>query len=298
MKNGIPPNQISRRRFLKLCTAVAVTLGMGAAGASKVMAALTSSQRPPVIWLHMAECTGCSEALLRTTSPYVDDLIMDVISLEYHETLMAASGWAVENALYAAVERFDGEFFCVVEGSIPTAQGGIYGMVGGRTMLETAAEICPRSAGVIAMGTCASYGGLAAAAPNPTGAKGVSDALAGSLGVPVVNLPGCPPNPINLIATLADYLLQGSLPPRDSLGRPLFAYGTRVHSRCPYRDGPLEERCLEDYGCKGKVCYNNCPSVQFNDRSFPMKAGHPCIGCAQPNFWDTMTPFYQEEEDD
>jgi [NiFe] hydrogenase small subunit len=149
---------------------------------------------------------------------------------------------------------------------------------------------------VIALGTCASFGGLAAAAPNPTGAKGVNDALGSQLNVPVVNLSGCPPNPVNFVGTIADYLLNGRLPSLDSLGRPLFAYRNSVHSQCPYHE--RESRCLEDYGCKGKRCHNNCPTQKFNDgTSWPVQAGHPCIGCSEPGFWDTMTPFYVESDE-
>lgn len=144
----------------------------------------------------------------------------------------------------------------------------------------------------------ADYGGLAAAAPNPTGAKGLRDALPG-LSVPVVNEPGCPPNPVNVVAVIADYLMNGIMPQCDAHGRHLFAYGTLVHEQCP--NSPIRERhghCLEYDGCKGRECYNNCPSIQFNEETnFPMKAGHPCIGCSEPDFWDTMTPFYVKKRE-
>jgi [NiFe] hydrogenase small subunit len=171
-------------------------------------------------------------------------------------------------------------------------------MIGGRTMLSIANEICPQAKAILAIGTCASFGGLPAAQPNPTGAMGVKAALGQALRVPVVNIPGCPPNPVNFVGTIANYLLAGSLPPLDGLGRPLFAYRTRVHEQCPYREGPLHDtRCLEDQGCKGKRCNNNCPSVKFNvGINWPVEAGHPCIGCSEPSFWDTMTPFYREND--
>jgi [NiFe] hydrogenase small subunit len=286
--------EISRRSFLKFCGVVAGALGLGPGAAVDVARALTSSERPPVIWLHFAECTGCSEAILRTTGPFFDELIMNVISLEYHETLMAAAGQTVEEALTKAANDYKGKFFGVVEGAIPVAINGAYGMIGGKTMLSIAEEILPKAKAIISCGTCASYGGLPAASPNPTGAKGVSDALP-RLKVPIVNVPGCPPNPVNIVGVVADYLLNGRLPPLDSHGRPLFAYGRKVHDLCPYEDGKQEHRCLEHEGCKGERCHNNCPEIGFNEgMSFPMKAGHPCIGCSEPNFWDTMTPFYRE----
>jgi [NiFe] hydrogenase small subunit len=160
-------------------------------------------------------------------------------------------------------------------------------------MLSIAQEICPKAKAIIAIGNCASDGGLPAAAPNPTGAAGVQDALGSGLAVPVVNLPGCPPNPVNFVGVVANYLLQGTLPSLDADGRPTFAYGKEVHGQCPYRED--NARCLFEAGCKGKETFNNCPSIKLNDgTSFPMQVGHPCIGCSEPDFWDTMTPFYRK----
>lgn len=291
------PEKPSRREFLQFCTTVATAIGLGPAFGPKVYEALAAATRPPVIWLHFGECTGCSEAILRSTNPGLDDLILNSVSLEYHETLMAAAGAQAETVLADALQKYAGQFFCVVEGSIPTLNRGAYGSIGDSSMLSIAQQICPQAAGIIAAGTCSSYGGLAAAAPNPTGAKGIADALGANLNVPVINIPGCPPNPVSLVGTIASYLLKGQMPPLDSFGRPLFAYGTRVHERCPYRDD--DDRCLEDMGCRGKQTYNNCPTVKFNEGvSWCVLAGHPCIGCSEPNFWDRMTPFYVERDDE
>lgn len=291
----VNPKGVTRREFLKFCGVVAGALGLGPAFGPRIADALTRPNRPPVLWLHFSECTGCTEAVLRTAAPWFDELIMGTLSLDYHETLMAAAGDTVESILAKASAQYAGEFFCVVEGAVPTAENGIFGMIGGRTMLSIAREICPKAKAIIAAGTCAAYGGLPAAEPNPTGAKGIADALPG-LGVPVVNLPGCPPNPINFVGLLAAYLLEDELPRLDRFGRPVFAYGQKVHQTCPFR-GNRNGRCLENDGCKGKYTYNNCPAIQFNEgTSFPMKAGHPCIGCSEPGFWDRMTPFYQRPE--
>lgn len=299
---------VTRRDFMKFCSTVAAAIGLGPAFGPKIAEALTAESKPPVVWLHFAECTGCTEAALRsydtdTKNPNFADLILDTISLDYHETIMAGSGVLVSEGGNTTYQEdylskvISDPFICVVEGAIPTADGGIYGMVGGKTMLSIAQEICPQSLFIIAIGTCASYGGLPAAAPNLTGAKGVGDALGTGLNVPVVNIPGCPPNPVNFVGAVSYYLLNHQLPQLDNKGRPQFAYGKRVHDQCPYHeDGRYgEDRCLEDMGCKGKHCYNNCPSIQFNmGTSWPVAAGHPCIGCSEPNFWDTMTPFYRE----
>jgi [NiFe] hydrogenase small subunit len=284
---------ITRRSFLKFCGVVAGALGLEPVFGPKIFEAFAAGPRPSVLWLHFAECTGCTEAVLRTSSPGFADLIFDTISLDYHETLMAAAGSTVDGILTSTAESHRGQFFCVVEGAIPTADGGVYGMIGGRTMLSIAQEICPKAKAIIALGNCASYGGLPAAWPNPTGAMGVEGALGQGFAVPVVNLPGCPPNPVNFVGTLATYLLSGKLPDLDDDGRPKFAYAKEVHGQCPYREN--KSRCLFEGGCKGKKTRNNCPSVKFNDAtSFPMQAGHPCIGCSEPDFWDTMTPFYQK----
>ena len=285
-KNIPCPPGVSRRSFLKFCSAVAVTIGLGPTGMASVARALTGP-KPIVVWLNFSECTGCSESLLRMSSPTPDSLILDTISLEYHETLMAAAGLAATTHLNDVVTANAGNFFAVVEGSIPTANNGAYGTIGGETMLAIAQRVLPKAKAVIAYGTCSSFGGLAAAAPNPTGAKGVKDL--GILGsVPCVNVSGCPPNPYNLAGVIVNYLLKGTLPALDANGRPTFAYGKTVHSQCPRPHG-----CLEDFGCKGKGCYNNCPSIKFNGgTSFDIQANHHCIGCAEPKFWDVKAPFY------
>lgn len=294
---------VSRRDFMKFCTAVAVTMGFGPAFATDVAAALTG-KRPSVVYLHEAECTGCSEALLRTASPFIDDLILDTISLDYHETIMAAAGEAAEGALEQAVSNPDG-FITVVEGAIPTADNGQYGYIAGHTMLETCRRILPKAKLVVCMGTCSAYGGVQAAKPNPTQAKGVNDAFA-DLGVKAVNIPGCPPNPLNLVGTLVAYLTNKPIK-LDDYNRPTMFYGKTVHELCERRKhfeagefapsfNSEEARkgwCLYDLGCKGPSTYNNCPKALFNQTNWPVGAGHPCIGCSEPNFWDDMTPFYE-----
>ncbi len=295
-------NGVSRRDFMKFCATTAAVMGMGPAFAPQVAEALTQKRRPSVVYLHLAECTGCSEAVLRTVSPYIDALILDTISLDYHETLMAAAGHAAEEALHEAVNSPEG-FVCVVEGGVPTADHGVYGKVAGKSMLEIVEEIVPKAAATICIGTCASYGGVQAAAPNPTKAMGVSKALGG---VTTVNLPGCPPNPYNFVGAVVHYLTKG-VPELDSGGRPYIFYGESVHDNCPrlkhfnrdeYATSFTSEEarkgyCLYELGCKGPDTYNNCPKVKFNQTNWPVEAGHPCIGCSEPNFWDEMSPFYK-----
>jgi [NiFe] hydrogenase small subunit len=297
---------VSRRSFMKYCTALTATMGLSSSFVPKVAEVFAApKQRPPVIWLHFGECTGCSESLLRSQYPHIDDLVLETLSIEYHETIMAAAGKQAEEQLHDAVKKYEGKFICVVEGAIATAFDGAYGRVGGRTFLEIAKEVCPKAAAVIAIGACANFGGVPAAAPNPGGYKGVGDAL----GIKTVNIAGCPPNPVNFVGTVVNYLLLGKLPALDELGRPLFAYGKTIHDQCPRRAhfeneefvtefGSEEAKlgyCLYKVGCRGPETFNNCPIAKFNDgTSWPVEAGHPCIGCSEPGFWDKFTPFYQE----
>ncbi len=299
---------VSRRDFIKFCGLVSATMGLGPSFAPQIAEALASPQRPPVVWLSFSECTGCPESLLRTSYPWIDELLLDVISLEYTETLMAAAGHQAEEALQATVKKHAGKFICVVDGAIPTAENGMYGTIGGRPMLEIAKEICPKALANICIGTCSSYGCVAAAAPNPSGAKDIEYALGDVLKTPVVKVPGCPPNPINFVGTVVNYLLFAKLPDLDDKKRPLFAYGQTIHDTCPRRGhyeagefvtefGSREAElgyCLFQVGCKGPETYNNCAIVKWNDgTSWPVQGGHPCIGCSEPDFWDKMSPFYQ-----
>ena len=297
---------ITRRDFMKFCGFLTATMGLSPSFVPRVAEVFAAPKhRPPVIWLHFAECTGCTEATIRTVYPYIDELLLETISMEYHETIMAASGRQAEEVLHSAVKKYKGKFICVAEGAIPTKYNGAYGKVGGRTFLEIGKEVCPQAAAVVCIGNCATYGGVQAAAPNPGGYKGVGAAL----GLKTVNLPGCPPNPINLVGTIVNYLLMGRLPDLDQNGRPLFAYGKSIHDQCPRRShfemGEFVEAfgskeaalgyCLYKMGCKGPETYNNCPIAQYNDSTnWPVEAGHPCIGCSEPDFWDTMTPFFEE----
>jgi len=297
---------VSRRDFMKYCTALTATMGLSASYVPKVAEVFAApAQRPPVIWLHFGECTGCSEALLRSNYPFIDELVLEILSVEYHETVMVAAGHQAEENLHAAVKKYKGKFICVAEGAVATKYNGGYGKVGGRSFLEIAKEVVPQAAATIAIGSCATYGGIAGAAPNPGGYVGVGEAI----GAATLNIPGCPPNPINLIGTVVNYLLLGKLPALDDKGRPLFAYGKTVHDLCPRRSHFENEEfvtefgseeaangyCLYQVGCRGPETYNNCPVAKFNDgTSWPVEAGHPCIGCSEPKFWDTMTPFYEE----
>ncbi len=271
---------VSRRDFLKYCGLVTAALGLDSTFIPKVAQALTAA-RPPIVWLNFASCTGCTESFLRSSNPLVSDIILGTLSVEYHESLMAASGDAATSRLKNALTQYAGQFICVCEGAIPTADNGIYGMIGNKTMLQIAEEVCSKAKAVICLGSCASFGGMPASAGNQTGTTSVHAALGG---FPTINISGCPPNPVNLVATITNYLLTGTFPELDSLGRPVFAYGNTVHSGCS-RVGTTT--CLKPYGCRGTLTYNNCPTVKFNEAaSWPVQADAPCYGCSMPDFFD------------
>jgi [NiFe] hydrogenase small subunit len=217
---------------------------------------------------------------------------------------MAAAGPQAEKSLHDALAR--GGYVAVFEGAIPTKDGGAYGQVGGETMLDLGRKVVKKAAAVVCVGACATYGGVQAAKPNPTGAKSVGAAL----GIKTINIAGCPPNAVNIVGALVALLTKKPLK-FDKFGRPTVFYGKTVHDQCERNkhfdnqefvrdwndDGAKKGWCLYKMGCKGPDTYNNCPKVKWNDGvSWPVQAGHPCIGCSEPDFWDKMSPFYKASE--
>jgi hydrogenase small subunit len=285
---------VSRRDFVRVCTMAAAAVGLGPWAAARIVEAAERGTRPSVIWLQFQECTGCTESLLRTSHPTVDDLILDLISLDYHETLCAAAGHQAAAALRQAMREHAGKYVCVVEGAIPTRENGIYCMIGGRTALEIVKDVAGPAGAVIAIGSCASWGGVASADPNPTGASGVHAVLPGKT---VINIPGCPANPYNFLGVVLQYATFGTLPALDSDGRPTFAYGQTIHEHCPRRahfdagrfanaygdEGHRNGYCLYKLGCKGPVTHANCSVQHFGeiDGAWPIGLGHPCVGCTE-----------------
>ena len=295
---------IDRRDFLAFCAQMSAVLGLGTVATPRVAKALAQQKKPTVVWLQLQECTGCVESVLRTASPTIGDLVLDLVSLDYQHTIMAAAGHQSEKALRDSMERNKGSYLLVVTGSIPLNDNGIYCTIGGRTVHEILVEAAQGAAAIVAVGACAHWGNIQASKPNPTGAVGVSDIVKDK---PVVNIAGCPPIADVITATIVHYLTYGRLPALDYDGRPLFAYGARIHDQCPKRahfdagqfvetfddEGARKGWCLYHVGCKGPAVYSPCPIFMWNSgTSWPIGAGHPCIGCTERNFWDTMTPFY------
>lgn len=295
---------VSRREFLSFCGNMAAALGLASMMAPRIAEALASQRRPSVVWLSLQECTGCTESVLRTDSPTIGNLILDVVSLDFQENLMAGAGTQVEAVLEDSIRRNKGQYLLVVTGSIPLNEDGVYTTIAGRTAKSLLERAAAGAKAVMAIGACAHWGNIQAARPNPTGAVGV-DAIVKDK--PVVNIAGCPPIADVITATVVHYLTFDRVPALDYDGRPLFAYGARIHDQCPRRanfdaghfveafDDEVARQggCLYKVGCKGPATYSPCPIFLWNARtSWPIGAGHPCLGCTERQFWDTMTPFY------
>ncbi|WP_455757251.1 hydrogenase small subunit [Sulfurimonas sp.] len=291
----------SRRDFMGWAGAMTSMLMLPASFTPLVAKAAEVADRLPLVWLHMAECTGCSESLLRSATPTIDSLIFDYISLEYHETIMAASGWQAEHNLEHAMEKYKGKYILMVEGGIPHGESDFYLTVGahGKTGEKHAIEASENAAAIFAIGTCSSFGGVQAAAPNPTNATALSNVT----NKPVINVPGCPPSESNIVGTLLHFILYGTLPALDVYNRPKWAYGLRIHDNCERRGrfdagefvqqfgdaGAKDAYCLYKVGCKGPYTFNNCARQKFNQgTSWPVQSGHGCMGCSEPDFWDKM----------
>jgi hydrogenase small subunit len=300
---------VSRREFLDFCGRLAIVLGLGELAGPRLAHALQSVKRPSVIWIQLQECTGCVESVLRTVEPTIGNLVLDTVSLDYSHTIMAAAGHQAEAALQKAMKDNAGKYLLIVTGSVPLADGGVYTTIGGRTAKAVLEEAAQGAAAIVAVGACAHWGSVQAARPNPTGAVGVSEVIKDK---PVINVTGCPPIGDVVTATVAHFLTFNRLPATDSDGRPLFAYGKRIHDQCPRRahfdagqyvevfddENARKGWCLYHVGCKGPATFSPCPIFQWNGgTSWPIGAGHPCIGCTERNFWDTMTPFYDRLPD-
>jgi hydrogenase small subunit len=307
----------SRRDFMKFCGVLSGMMGLelvpgvkalGASaargGAAVVADALMSKPRLPLIWLELQDCAGCTEAISRSQSPSLVNLVLNKIAVDYQETLMAAAGFQAEQAKRDSMKKYHGQYVLVVEGSPTIGEDGIYCTVGGRSNLDILREAADGAMAIIATGNCATFGGIPRALPNPTEARGVSEIIKDK---PIVNIPGCPAIPEVTAGTIAYVLVMGKLPKTDSLRRPVTFYGHTIHDHCLRRpfyeagkfaesfdgEGAREGECLYKLGCKGPTTYNACSSLKWmQGLSFPVQSGHPCLGCSEPRFWDGGG-FYQ-----
>jgi len=292
----------TRRDFLKSCGYLSAALGLSATQMTRLVWALESKPRPPVVWFHFQECTCCSESFIKSSHPLVADIVLDRISLDYSLTLQAAAGKQAEEALHQTMTKYPGQYIMAVEGSVPTKEDGVYCTVAGQTALEILREAAKKAAAVIAWGSCASNGCVQAAAPNPTGATPIHKILK-----KVVNVPGCPPIGEVMAGVVVHLLAFGRLPQLDSQGRPKAFYSTRIHDSCyrrPYYDAGLfvetfddanarKGYCLYKMGCRGPETYNSCGIIRWNNGvSYPIESGAPCIGCSEAGYFDNG-PFYR-----
>lgn len=298
---------ISRRDFLKFCTTMAAFMGLEASGVAQVVNALETKPRLPVIWLHLQECTCCTESFIRAAHPIVATLLLDKISLDYTETLMAAAGEQAEAAKEETMKKYKGEYLLMIEGSIPTKDEG-YCCVGGKSALQITREAAEGAKAIIAWGNCACAGCVQAANPNPTGAKAIYKVIKGK---PIINVQGCPPIADVMAGVIIYMLTFERMPQLDGLGRPQMFYSRRVHDTCYRRanfdaglfvesfddENAKHGYCLYKVGCKGPSTYNSCGIIKWNEgTSYPIQSGHPCLGCSEENFWDN-SPFYKRMPD-
>ncbi len=288
---------VSRRGFLKFCTATASLMALPPTTVPAIAKALEHTKRASVIWLSFQECTGCTESLTRSHSPALENLIFDYISLDYHHTLQAASGAAAESAREQAMHENEGKYLLLVDGSIPLGNPG-YSTIAGIDNLTMLQETAAGASAIVAVGSCAAFGGLPKADPNPTGAVAVADIIKDK---PIINVSGCPPIPVVITGVLAHLLTFGKPPELDQFNRPKVFFGTSIHDRCyrrPFYDkglfadsfddeGAKKGWCLYKLGCKGPMAYNACATVKWNQAtSWPVESGHGCLGCSEPEFWD------------
>ncbi len=275
-----------------------------------VEGAMCAMNKVPIIWLELSDCSGNSEAFIKSTNPAIEALIFDYISLDYHELLMSASGDQSESILEEIIATQKGEYILIVEGAVPLAMDGKYLRIGprGETGIELLQKCADDAALVLAVGSCALDGGIVAAAPNPTGAVGVAEALGRE---DIINIPGCPTNPTNIVGTLLSYVMFEELPALDAFNRPLWAYEGRIHDNCERRghyelgefvqewgdEGAKKGYCLFEMGCKGPYTNVNCPTMKFNaGTSWPVQAGHGCMGCTEVGFADKFANERKVEE--
>lgn len=296
---------VSRRDFLKYCAATAAVLGLSEfqfmSGLAEAIE--SASKKPKVIWLEGQDCAGCTISFLGISYPPVASIILDKISLRYHETAMAASGYAADNALEETIK--EGGYVLVVEGSAPSADKR-FCMIGGRPFMDTLQEAAKNAAAIMAVGACSAYGGIPGATPSK--GIGMDKALPGKT---VINIPTCPAHPDHMAGALLYLLITGKAPELDSLGRPKMYFKDTIHDNCRRRahfdagrflsdwnDFKQKDWCMFQKGCKGPLTTIDCPVRRWNNGiSFCIDCGGVCMGCAEPGFYAEMTPLYSADSE-
>ena len=312
---SLRPAELTRRDFIKLASASIALLGLSQALTPRVAKALENSLgKPAVVWLEGQDCCGCTEAFLNSLEPPAATILLDTISLRYHETAMAASGHQAEEALEKTIE--EGGHILVIEGSIPLAEDGLFCTVGGKPFKDIVRDSARNAAAIICVGACASFGGIPAA--GPTDAVGYlfrgtrKHHYYDDLGAkPVINLPTCPLHPERLVAVVVHYLTFGTVPPLDRFNRPLAFYGYNQHENCERRgefdaghfvtdwgDSSQQGYCLYLKGCRGPWANQDCWKRLWNSRTnYCIRANISCVGCSEPEFYDAFSPMFERQFD-
>jgi hydrogenase small subunit len=308
---------ISRREFLRWAAGVPLAATVSVHFLPRLAQAIQEAVKEyPLIWMQNSTCSGCSVSVINTIHPSIKNVILEQVLpghqliLSYHGTLMAATGSMSLEAAREAARTYQGKYVLVIEGAIPTKQDGIYGCVGEEekpiTMLEWLKYLAPHAMAALTVGTCAAYGGIPSASPNPSGSMGAQEVFQMlNINTPIINIPGCPCHPDWFIGTVAKILLYGMPKEKelDQYGRLKLFYGRSVHNRCINRDymdeGIFaenfgEEGCLLELGCKGPFTNADCPIRLWNGGvNWCIAAGSPCIGCTEKGFPDEHSPIYQ-----
>ena len=298
---------VTRRDFIKLVSATTAALGLPAAVIPRSARAVeTAMKKPPVIWMEGLSCTGCTCSLLSSLNPSAAEVVLDMVSIRFHDAIMAASGEIAEEALH---HTLDENFILVLEGSIPTKDGR-YCMVAGKPFGDKVLEVAAKAQVIVAVGSCAVDGaGIPGAAD--TGSVGIREFLRqNNIDKTVINLPCCPVKPNTLLGTLLFYLTYKEALPLDPQGRPMIYFGNLLHDNCPRRgqfelgnflldwnDPQQKDYCLLLMGCKGPKAYTDCAQAWWNDNAnFCINAGSPCSGCSEGSFYNDFSPLYAKQE--
>lgn len=298
---------LSRRDFLKLCAGSAAAVSLSELLLPHLLEAAPVSGNPPALWIQGASCTGCSVSLLNSDQPSIAKILTDVIDLKFHPNISAAAGDLAAKVIDDTAAA--GSFYLVVEGAVPTKADGLYCVVGEKdgkeiTFMDRLKQLGSKANAVLAVGTCAAFGGIPAANPNPTGCVSVQKFFEQQgIGTKVINVPGCPPHPDWMVGTLAHVLLYKKLPELDQFNRPKLFYGKLIHDNCPRRQyfdnskfakNFSEPYCLLELGCKGPFAACDAFDRQWNGGvNWCIEANGPCMACTDVNFPDGSSPLYQ-----
>ena len=255
-------------------------------------------KRINAIWVEATGCSGNIISFLDGENPGILYNLTQLVNLKFNNTLMSAEG---DFAFQQFLDTLNTEFVLLVDGAVSTKDNGFYNIIANYkgkpiTALEAVKMAGEKAKYVVAVGTCASHGGISAAKPNPSESKSLQEVLDRE----VIKLPGCPSHPDWVIGTLAHLIAYGK-PQLDNENRPLLFYGVTIHDNCTRRgffDKKLfakklgDEECMFKLGCRGPVTKTDCPRRKWNGYvNWPVGDNTPCIGCAQKFFPDGMEPF-------